>query len=98
MKIYTKTGDKGETGIIGKRVSKNSAIINLIGNLDELNASIGIALSFLTGYEAETIDELIHIQSIIFSIGGYFAGGRIKADFPAETKKLEKSIDKMDLE
>lgn len=40
-KIYTKTGDKGETGIIGGRISKASDLMEVIGNLDELNASLG---------------------------------------------------------
>mgnify|MGYP001574001722 FL=1 len=50
MKIYTKTGDKGETGLLGgKRVDKNCLEIQLIGEVDELNASLGAALVSLRG-------------------------------------------------
>lgn len=41
MKIYTKKGDKGNTGVIGKRVSKSSKVIHLVGDLDELNSWLG---------------------------------------------------------
>lgn len=48
MPIYTKTGDQGETGLLGKvRVSKASARIEAIGSVDELNATIGVIRSFL---------------------------------------------------
>ena len=43
MKIYTKTGDKGETSLYDcSRVSKSSSLINLLGDIDELNSFIGI--------------------------------------------------------
>ena len=42
-KIYTKTGDKGETGLVGgKRVSKNAERIEAFGTVDELNALLGV--------------------------------------------------------
>jgi len=48
MRIYTKTGDKGETGLIGgKRVSKADPRIVAYGAVDELNSSVGLAGSFL---------------------------------------------------
>ena len=44
MKIYTKTGDKGETGLYGgSRISKASARVESYGNIDELNANIVVA-------------------------------------------------------
>ena len=47
MKVYTKTGDKGTTSLIGgKRVSKNSLRVDLYGTVDELNAVLSIALQF----------------------------------------------------
>ena len=43
MKIYTKTGDKGQTGLIGgSRVSKNDLRINAYGTVDELNSHVGL--------------------------------------------------------
>jgi ATP:cob(I)alamin adenosyltransferase len=48
MKIYTKTGDKGETGLYGgSRISKASARVESYGNIDELNANIGVAKSHI---------------------------------------------------
>ena len=48
MKIYTKTGDKGETGLYGgSRISKASARVESYGNIDELNACIGVAKSHI---------------------------------------------------
>ena len=46
MKIYTKTGDKGETGLFGgQRVSKDSLRISAYGTIDELNSFIGLAIT-----------------------------------------------------
>ena len=45
-KVYTRTGDKGTTGLgDGKRVSKDSIRINVLGDLDELNSNIGLLVS-----------------------------------------------------
>ena len=53
MKVYTKTGDKGETGLFGgERVSKNSLRIAAYGTIDELNSFIGYAIT-------ETIDKSV---------------------------------------
>ena len=49
MSIYTKAGDKGDTGLAnGQRVSKGSSIISFVGELDHLNASLGLCVSMLT--------------------------------------------------
>jgi cob(I)alamin adenosyltransferase len=46
MKIYTKTGDAGETSLLGgKRVAKNCLEMQVIGELDELNASLGVVVT-----------------------------------------------------
>lgn len=92
MAIYTKTGDRGETGIIGKRLSKNSITIQTVGAIDELNASIGVAMSLMK----EPNDQLAEVQSTLFSIGAIIARGKIEVEFSEKTKKLEKSIDEMD--
>lgn len=99
MKIYTKTGDKGQTGIIGKRVSKASKIIELIGTLDELNAYLGI-ISYYTIEQKGIIasyKKFIQIQqSAVFSLGAILAGAEIKFHFDELTIDLEKSIDLME--
>ncbi len=64
MKIYTKTGDKGETSLLsGKRVSKNHPRISAYGDLDSLNSNLGMILSFLeyhkeSGLNKETQDNI----------------------------------------
>ncbi len=72
MKIYTKTGDKGETGLFGGgRVPKNSPRIDTYGTIDELNSFIGLAAAEV---ETEEIKELlIKIQSRLFTVGSDLA-------------------------
>lgn len=95
MKIYTKTGDKGETGVIGGRVSKSSIIIETLGNLDELNAALGLIIALAQNKSSAEVKYLIRLQHIIFNTGGIVAGGKIEFDFKTETINLEKSIDQL---
>lgn len=68
MKIYTKTGDKGETALYGgTRVSKASARVESYGTIDELNSAIGIAKSFIE--DPQVIQQLKKIQFDLFTIG-----------------------------
>ncbi len=72
MKIYTKTGDKGETGLFGgERVSKNSLRIEAYGTIDELNAFIGMAVIEVSDKSIK--DLLQKIQNWLFSIGADLA-------------------------
>ncbi len=76
MKIYTKTGDKGETGLIGgKRVSKADPRIIAYGAVDELNSSIGLAASFLRSEEqfSDLVDVLVQVQNDLFVVGSDLA-------------------------
>src|SRR3989338_10206383 len=68
MSISTKTGDKGETTLLsGERVKKHDVRIEAYGTIDELNASIGVALSFI---ESNAIKEvLVQVQHDLFTIG-----------------------------
>ncbi len=98
MAIYTKRGDKGETSLYDPanaqniRVSKDSARINAIGNLDELNAFFGVISSKTEGDLSKKIEEL---QLNIFTINSILAGAKLP--FPAsKTTGLEKEIDKME--
>ena len=72
MKIYTKTGDKGETGLFGgERVSKDSPRISAYGTIDELNSYIGYAI---TQVKDEGIRKnLIVIQNYLFTVGSDLA-------------------------
>jgi len=68
MKIYTKTGDKGQTALYGgTRVSKASARVDSYGNIDELNSFIGIAKSHIE--DQEVLRQLKKIQFDLFTVG-----------------------------
>lgn len=87
MKIYTKTGDKGETGLFGgERVSKSDPRIEAYGTVDELNATVGVALAALEGRYTE---ELQRIQSDLFNVGAELAA-RPGSGKAAQTVLLEK--------
>ena len=72
MKIYTRTGDEGETGLFGGgRVSKADPRVAAYGDVDELNSAIGVARA--TEPAALFDAELERIQRDLFSIGGHLA-------------------------
>jgi cob(I)alamin adenosyltransferase len=76
MKIYTRTGDKGETGLIGgKRVSKADPRIIAYGAVDELNSSVGLAISFLRQEKqfSDLADVLVQVQNDLFVVGSDLA-------------------------
>lgn len=70
MKIYTKTGDAGETSIIGGRVGKDDEQVEAYGTVDEANSCLGVAVSFLPLSATELKDELEKIQHELFDCGG----------------------------
>lgn len=95
-KVYTRTGDKGLTSLIGgKRVSKDSLRVSAYGDVDELNAVLGIVRSQAKDNEIKTISSVI--QNDLFVIGADLASPmdirapRIK---PVSVRRLERSIDK----
>ncbi len=68
MKIYTKTGDKGETALYGgTRVSKASARVESYGTIDELNSFIGVAKSEVN--DETVLNQLKKIQFDLFTLG-----------------------------
>ncbi len=72
MKIYTKTGDGGETGLFGGgRVLKNHLRVEAYGAVDELNAAIGFARAFEPAGLADAL--LLEVQRDLFAIGGQLA-------------------------
>ena len=72
MKIYTRTGDAGETGLFGGgRVSKDHPRVTAYGDVDELNSAIGVARATLpSAFFDEVFDS---IQRDLFAIGGHLA-------------------------
>lgn len=100
MKIYTKKGDAGETGLFGgSRVPKDHLRIKTYGTLDELNSALGVALSGVL--PASLKGELLRVQSELFQLGSELATPRGKDSgihliSEKETKTLESSIDVME--
>lgn len=108
MKIYTRTGDKGETTLFsGQKVPKNTLYIDALGSVDECNTTLGVVLSFLPSiplYE-KSREQLEIIQHALFDLGAALATPRTQAveakiektRFDAHsTELLEKWIDEMD--
>jgi len=75
MKIYTKTGDLGETGLFGgQRVRKSHVRIEAYGDVDELSAALGALVSALpSGCPESVFEQLRQIQSTLFHIGAILA-------------------------
>lgn len=101
MKIYTKTGDNGTTGLIGgTRVPKHHLRIEACGTTDELNSCIGMIRSYET--DEHTKDVIINIQDRLFTIGSVLASDpeRSEAKLPDMFKEyvenLEKEIDNIE--
>jgi len=100
MKIYTKTGDKGQTSLIGgTRVPKNHIRIESYGTIDELNSWIGLIRD--QGIDDHSITVLLEIQDRLFTIGSSLASDpeKSKMKIPDLTEEditlLEKEIDRM---
>jgi len=95
LKIYTKTGDKGQTGLVGgSRVNKDTLRIQAIGDVDELNATIGLARCHGSGGLA-----LAKIQNWLFDLGAELATPEKSRFINSSLKEehiqwLETSIDK----
>lgn len=103
FKIYTKTGDKGETSLIGGvRVPKNHSRIEAYGMIDELNSHIGLVKDSIE--DQETKNMLYEIQDRLFTIGSALASDPEKSKmkipdlYEADIEFLEKEIDMMEAE
>lgn len=99
MKIYTKTGDNGETGLIdGKRVSKTSLRIIAYGLVDELNSHIGLVISLLSLRDkdlfGDIVNLLISVQNELFVIGCDLADPRSPAELPSNSHKKTPRVEK----
>ncbi len=108
MKIYTRTGDKGETSLFtGQRVPKNDVCIEALGTVDECNSTIGVAISLMAHLPElhPSLEQLEIIQHALFDLGAAIATPRTRAvadkidktRFDSEASQmLEKWIDSME--
>lgn len=101
-KIYTRTGDAGTTGLVdGSRVSKADARMAAIGEVDEANSAIGVAIQSLS--DADVRAALTRIQNDLFDLGADLAtpGDEFEPSemvlriVPAQVARLESEIDAM---
>ena len=100
-RIYTKTGDKGETGLVGgSRVSKDSLRVRAYGDIDELNSVLGLVRAF--SRDDEMGSTLEGLQRDLFSVGANLAAPEQSHGVPSITKDmiiaLEKTIDGFQLQ
>ncbi len=102
MKIYTKTGDKGQTSLIGgKRIGKDEARLEAYGTLDELNSCVGCLMSELPDGHEKAF--LAQVQNVLFELGSTVAldpddadAGKYGIKFPAShVAAIETEIDRI---
>ncbi len=101
-RIYTKSGDAGETGLgDGSRVPKDDARIAAIGDVDELNATLGLLLANARDYPEATL--ILHIQNDLFDLGADLCvppakneeTGKSLRMTPGQVDQLERAIDRI---
>ncbi len=100
-KIYTRTGDSGETGLAdGRRVSKSHPRIEAMGAVDELNSQLGLLLAELALQQtqcpglSEAVEVLAPCQHRLFDLGGELAMPEYMALQEPEISRLEVAIDR----
>jgi len=99
MIIYTKTGDKGETGLFGgSRVSKGDLRVEAYGTVDELNSVLAVVIEYV-GQTNVSVDRLLSVQDMLFRIGSHLASlDNPKSEYlpelnPLAIERLENEID-----
>jgi cob(I)alamin adenosyltransferase len=98
VKIYTRTGDGGETGLFdGSRVSKHAPRVEAYGEVDELNAILGMALSFIREDE-ELRTCLLDIQRDLFVVGAHLADptARVEAKRGDKARLTEEKMSQLE--
>lgn len=106
FRVYTRTGDKGTSSLYnGERRNKDDDVFEALGDVDELNASLGLAREFVAEGSVGIQDQLVWIQSRLLDVGSTIATPPDKAKpevlarvaFPhAHAEQLEQWIDVMD--
>jgi len=111
MKIYTKAGDAGETGLFGgERIAKDNARVEAYGSVDELNCALGVARAALAADPALHDQDVLltRLQSELFDLGAELAtppqrldtklASRIPLASDERVAALEREIDRMEAE
>ncbi len=102
MKVYTKTGDKGTTSLVGgTRVPKTHDRLEAYGTVDELNSFLGLLVTYVTdGQDALFLQQ---VQNRLFVVGSYLATDQTKMSLksasvvtPAMVAEMENEIDRLD--
>lgn len=102
MKIYTKTGDTGETSLYGgSRVRKDDARVQTYGTIDECNAVLGLAVAHLSDEAIAAV--VLRIQGELLELGADLAspisrGGVVPRMTPEHSERLEEEIDRFEEE
>jgi len=95
-KIYTRTGDKGTTSLVGgKRVSKTDPRLEAYGTIDELNSFIGLMLSVMDE-KAESAGNIRWIQQKLFNIGGCLATDTTSFQLPDSCKIMAPDVERIE--
>lgn len=102
MKIYTKTGDKGTTSLVGgTRVPKTHIRLEAYGTVDELNSNLGLLITYLP--DGKDKDFLQQVQDRLFAVGFHLATDREKMELkeasiigPEQVEMVEREIDRLD--
>ena len=100
--VYTKTGDKGTTSLVGgTRVSKTHCRLEAYGTVDELNSNLGLLITYLK--EKNDQDFILKMQYKLFSVGSYLATDQGQAELRAQSlvavddvTEIEAEIDRID--
>lgn len=100
--IYTKTGDKGTTSLVGGvRVPKTHLRLEAYGTIDELNSQLGVLITAVS--DTASKEMLQYIQHKLFAVGSYLATDQTQVDLRVESQvseesilRLEHAIDEMD--
>ena len=100
MKVYTRTGDDGSTGLgDGSRVSKAGPRVAAYGHVDELNSAVGVLRAERLPAEADA--ELERVQALLFEVGAFLADPRARGALPEDVLRpgwTESWIDAMESE
>lgn len=103
MKVYTKTGDKGQTSLVGgQRVSKCCERLESYGTVDELNSHIGVLMTYCT--DKADVVFMLDVQAKLFVVGGYLATDNSVREVrqgnivtPDMVETIEHEIDRLNL-